>query len=138
MRLDLSKTPAFNGCRKPGCNTTQTYRHHRGGEHTFVRHFEWMLRVPKSKDRYAEFCRIYHSFRSRDTVQICGDHHEEVHDLLEAFDLDWMVENNCIKAFRNFTWDEATALIKARQAFTDAWLKERTPGIKLRRFTGRP
>jgi hypothetical protein len=138
MRLDLSRQATYNGCAKPGCNTTRVYRHHRGGEHTFVRHFAWMLRVPKSKDRYAEFCRIYHSFRSRDTCNVCGDHHEEIHNRMELFDLDWMVENDCIKAFGSFTWTEAHALIKARQAFTDSWLKIRTPGIKERRFTGRP
>jgi hypothetical protein len=138
MRLNLQKERARRGCEKPGCSTHLIYRHHRGGEHTFVRHFAWMLRVPVAKDRYAEFCRIYHSFRPRDTAYVCGDHHEEIHYILEGFDLDWMVEHDCIKAFRDFTWAEAQALIDARKAITDAWLTTCTPGRKHRRFTNRP
>lgn len=138
MRINLSKEKTYNGCEKPGCQNLVVYRHHRGGEHTFVRHFEFMLRIPSQKDRYAEFCRIYHSFRARDVANVCGDHHEEVHDKMEIFDLDWMVAKNCIKAFKRFTWKEAEALMNARRAFTNEWLKQSTPGIKHRRFTNRP
>lgn len=123
---------------KPGCITRLAYRHHRGGERTFVRHFEWMVHTKGYKARYREYVRAYEAFHPSDVVYVCGNHHEEVHDRLEAFDLDWMVEHNCIKAFRNFTWDEALALIEARKAFTDAWLKEQTPGLKTRKYTGRP
>jgi len=119
---------------KPGCLSTRVYRHHKGGERTFVRHLnQWTY-----KKEYAKLAREYYAFRPQDIVCVCGDHHEEVHDQMEQFDLDWMVENNCIKAFRHFTWEEACKLMEARRAFTNDWLLTKTPGIKSRRFTGRP
>ena len=138
MRIILTKEKTFTGCQKPGCRSTRVYRHHRGGERTFVKHFEWMLRDRGLRARYVEFCRIYHSFRPRDTVHVCGDHHEEVHDLIEIHDLDWQVEHDCIKAFSLFTWKEAEALMTSRQKLTDEWLKKATPGLKQRKFTQRP
>lgn len=138
MRLDLTQVSARRGCSKPGCKATLVYRHHRGGERTFVRHFEWMRGLKGYKRRYREFVQRYEAFDLADITAVCGDHHEEVHDLIEAFDLDWMVENNCIKAFGAFTWDEAERLIAARRRLTDAWLKECTPGLRTRKYTGRP
>ena len=136
MKLKLHTEQTYNGCQKPGCLATRVYRHHRGGEHTFVRHFAWMRFISQHKDRYKELCTTYHEFRAKDIVMICGDHHEEVHNFMESFDLDWMVENDCIKAFHNFTWRQAKALMAARRQYTDQWLKRPTPGIKERRFTG--
>lgn len=137
-KLHLARVDTYNGCEKPGCRNTRAYRHHRGGERTFVTHFDWLKYNRKYVKQYMELCRRYHSFHPKDVVRICGDHHEEVHDFLEQFDLDWMVEHDCIKAYRHFTWDQAQALIAARRQFTDQWLKKQTPGMKQRRFTGMP
>jgi hypothetical protein len=138
MKLNLTDVKANRVCQKPGCGNRLVYRHHRGGEHTFVRHFRHMALWPEAKQDYARFCLRYHAFRDEDIVYVCGDHHEEVHDGMEQFDLDWMVEHSCIHAFGAFTWDEAMDLIEARKIFTDTWLKVKTPGLKTRKFTGRP
>lgn len=132
MKLDLHQIHARLGCRKPGCGRHPTYRHHRGGEHTFVTHF---------KDRgrkWRLFCRRYHEFNIIDVIEICGDHHEEIHELLWDADADWMGENGCIKAFRDFSWEEAEKLMVFRRTLTDLWLANKTPGSTNRRFTNYP
>lgn len=131
MRLDLSKTKVYNGCLKPGCNKKPCVRHHRGGEHTFVRHFAWMGRGK----RYVSFVRRYDEFRKEDVVDVCLDHHEEIHLLIEEHDIEWQFENDCIKSYASFSWTEAEALIASRRAVTDLWLIAKTPGVKTRRLT---
>lgn len=137
-RLNLSNIATRRGCAKPGCKATLVYRHHRGGEHTFVRHLRHLRHVAQHRVWFSRLYIRYHAFLSEDIVDICGDHHEEIHVLIDDKDVDWMWDNNCIKAFWRFTPTEAEALMTARRGWTDAWLKERTPGTKTRRYTQYP
>jgi hypothetical protein len=137
-RFNLAGESTYNGCQKPGCTATRVYRHHRGGERTFLRQLRHLYFAPTHKQRYLEFHKRYHSYLPEDIVKICGDHHEEIHHLINEKDCDWMVEHNCIKVFGAFTWEQAMQLVEARRGWTDAWLKERTPGLRTRKFTGKP
>lgn len=134
-RIDV--TAGKRCCQKPGCTNRLTYRHHRGGERTFVKHLRHLYFSSK-KEWYRALHRRYKAFVPEDLVDICGDHHEEIHNLIDRNDLDWMVENDCIQAFSRFTPEQADKLMKARQGWTDTWLKEQTPGIKTRKYTQFP
>lgn len=133
MKLDLSAIKARRGCSKPGCVNRLTYRHHRGGEHTFVRHFD-----RRGGRKYRNLVRRYKEFREEDCVDVCGDHHEEIHFIIWHADAEWMGENGCIQAFAAFSWKEAEALIAHRRTITDGWLKIPTKGMKQRKFTRYP
>lgn len=88
--------------------------------------------------KYRNFVRRYLEFRSEDCVDVCGDHHEEIHFIIYEGDAEWMGSNGCIKAFGSFSWKEAQALIEFRRTITDAWLQVKTPGRKEREFTRYP
>lgn len=133
MRINLNEVKTYRGCAKPGCKRKPTYRHHRGGEHTFVRHFA--LRGGK---KYRDLLRRYREFRAEDCVDVCGDHHEEIHYIIWNADAEWMGVNGCIQAFHDFSWKQAEALIEHRRTITDGWLTIKTSGMKERKFTNYP
>lgn len=137
-RFNLSTESTYNGCQKPKCFATQVYRHHRGGERTFIRQLRHLYYDPKYRKPYLEYCKRYHLYLPQDIVKVCGNHHEEIHVLINDNDCDWMVDNDCIKVFAGFTWEEAMRLVEARRGWTDEWLKQETPGVRARKFTGKP
>lgn len=87
----------------------------------------------RKQKRYKAMKRRYKAFRPKDTVEICENHHEEIHELYnhiiaaEVRRLGW-------RPTKAWTWEEADDLMKKLRAYCDDWLKRTTPGLPLKKF----
>jgi len=116
------------GCRKPGCarRMEPTARHHRRCETMFVRAYAKHPDKVKTK-RYKAFCKRYDTFDPRDIEVLCNYHHCEIHliyDDLIARDKKKRRKLSLI----DYTWSQATALMKKLSKECYEWMERVTPG----------
>ena len=121
-------------CRKPGCRSGsyKISRHHKGHQFMFVSSF---VRTRYGDPRYKDFVEKYYQFRLEDIVDICDHHHMEIHVIYDR-----IIQRDMIKTgrhLRNYSWVQATTLMKKLEKRCERWLKENTPGISpdRKRFT---
>lgn len=137
MQVSLAAVPLYR-CAKPGCTNTNLVRHHKRNEHRWIKHFQHRSLKPSAssltRQRFEEFKQRYESFDSRDTVLICQDHHEEIHELYEQ-ELRRACAAKEWKPLRKWTWREAVAFMNKCETLCKWWLKQETPGSQNRVLT---
>lgn len=89
----------------------------------WVRHFAHKRRRPT----YRRYALRYAEFHPQDVVAICSWHHEEIH-LLYLSIINKHRDRNLVP-LRDWTWEQAHALIDELVDFCDRWLKKDTPGV---------
>jgi hypothetical protein len=87
---------------------------------------------------YKAFCKRYAMFRVEDIVNICGDHHEEIHEIYNNEMLRWQKDKKLPWFTRDTTRAQAKAFMKRCEEICNEWLKVQTPGSKARRLTNMP
>lgn len=129
-----SKMPIINletkevGCRKPGCHRRMepTARHHRRCETMFVRAYAKHPDKVKTK-RYKAFCKRYDLFDPRDIEVVCAHHHCEIHLIYDD-----IIHRDKRKRRKlsliDYTWAQATALMKKLSKECYGWMERETPG----------
>jgi hypothetical protein len=131
VRLD--RVHARTGCIKPGCGREPTVRHHKRSERQWIRSWAATRRL---QARYRAFVRQYMRFDPADTVLLCHDHHEEIHEHYYIQTGLYLQRHPSLrKPLHRWTWTEAEALMSRLSAFCDEWLQTPSPGSTNRRFT---
>lgn len=125
MRIANTGIQRLSQCAKPNCDARFTVRHHRGGEFRYLR---IMAHQSKSKE-YKAFAARYYEFHPDDVVEICHDHHEEIHVLY------WERITDSHRMIRLGGWPRVRALVTRARKLCDKWLLTETPGTKDRSFT---
>ena len=87
----------------------------------------------RKQKRYKALVKRYKEFRPYDTVEICENHHEEIHELYGAVIMR-EIKKRGFRSVRDWTWKEAEAVMEVLRAYCDAWAKRTTPGMRLRKF----
>ena len=129
MKLESSKRKGQ--CSKPGCLGRFTARHHKGSERMWLRHFAHKHRT----SRFKIFSERYESFHPDDCVEICDEHHEEIHSIYIGIIRVWAQNNG--KSFWQYSWKEAEELMAELRKVCDKWLTTKTPGLKRSRLKSR-
>lgn len=89
--------------------------------------------------KYFKFAQRYLSFHHEDCIEVCGDHHEEIHTIYwNKIDLWIMQSQKLYKPFEHWSWRDAESLMKHLRKVCDEWATKPTPGIKSRRYTTFP
>lgn len=101
----------------------------------------WVRYFQHRKDEavYQDFVTRYHQFIQCCLVQVCGDHHEEIHELYWKEIYRWIDTHKPYHGdwFEEWTYDEANRLMDHLRGVCDDWIKRPTPGRKRRKYTGR-
>lgn len=126
MKLETSKRKGQ--CSKPGCLNRYTARHHKGSERMWLRHFGHKRRTA----RFKTFVERYESFLPSDCVEICNEHHEEIHSIYIGIIQVWM-RNKKSKPLWSYTWKEAEEMMAELRKVCEKWLTAKTPGLPARR-----
>lgn len=77
--------------------------------------------------RWIDFCYRYHLFLPEDTVEICTDHHAEIHRIYD--DIIQVDIRRVGRPLSKYSWSQAETLMKKLRAACQRWLKIQTPGI---------
>lgn len=126
MRVNNTIATRLGQCAKPNCHAKWTVRHHRGSEHRYLR----IMAHTNTTPEYIAFKERYYQFHPDDIVEICHDHHEEIHVLY------YERIHDSHRAIRVAGWRRVRTLIMRAQKLCDKWLLTETPGVKTRSFTG--
>jgi hypothetical protein len=123
-KIKVDASEAF--CKKEGCKGPPIHRHHRGHEFLFVS--VWTMGGQSRDEDIRKFIRRYWDFNEKDIVRICDRHHAEVHLDIDLIILEHRIKTK--KMLEQYTFKEATDLVKRIQKYTDEWLTRETPGVK--------
>jgi len=136
IRHNFSKVSS-GVCDKPSCGRRPVYRHHKGDEHRFIRYLTdnkfrtkrpWVKRI---MDRY-------HQFHEQDICHVCGDHHEEIHELLFQSLKTFCKSKAITEPIKDWDEDQVLSAITFLRTSTEFWLTQPTPGCKTRILTTFP
>lgn len=100
-------------------------RHHKGGEHRYLRIMSHKARTKE----YKEFAARYYLFHPDDVVELCADHHEEIHVLYA----EKITSSHAYIRLRG--WDHVRLLVNQARKLCDEWLLKETPGVTTREYT---
>lgn len=89
-------------------------------------------RLAKSK-RYKAFLKRYREFHEEDTVELCENHHEEIHFLYGAVIMR-EIRKRKMRKIKTYTWSEAEAVMKVLRDYCDKWVKKETAGMPPKKF----
>lgn len=107
-------------CAKKNCTRRAVHRHHRAHEWMWVKILE-RIKSP----RFKSFRDRYFEFRKEDVVNICEEHHKEIHFLYNV--LIQCHKSKCGVGFNAYTWDQALDLMRLLREFCAVWLTIFTP-----------
>lgn len=89
----------------------------------WMRHFKHK----KKSQTFQGFKAVYKMFRKDDVVDLCINHHEEIHQLYLPVIREWAAQRGPCK---DWTWQQAYELIAFLRVCCDNWLKVETPGVE--------
>lgn len=78
---------------------------------------------------YKEFAVRYRAFLPEDVVELCADHHEEIHAIYATKLL------GTHRYIRGLGWPYVHKLIDRARKLCDAWIKKETPGVQEHIYT---
>jgi hypothetical protein len=128
-------------CKKPGCKKARRHRHHRGHEFLFAIRWQAILEDPslanyfKDADKIAEWVKRYWSFHHDDIVDLCANHHAEIHLIYDRY----IMAHNRKKGYRLdlYSYQDAVELRDLLRAVCDEWLKKESKGVSPNKVFGR-
>lgn len=99
-----------------------------GSERMWLRHFAHKAKTKTFRDYEARYFR----FEAKDVVELCNDHHEEIHQIYIGIINIWC-QNKRDKPLWKYSWKEAEELMSELRKVCKKWLKSTSPGVKKRR-----
>lgn len=85
----------------------------------WLRHFAHL----KNTREYKNFKLRYEKFRKVDCVELCSEHHAEIHEFYLSEILEWAQEHG---ACRTWSWRRAELLMTTLRKLCDDWLWSKT------------